>query len=246
MDQRVVCSIVKLVVQVRLLPTPEQAAALAATLSACNTAANFASATAFTTGARREYGLRKHVYRELKARGLGAQTAQHVIKKVADAYTTLKANLRNGNYGPPGSARRTAIEGKPIAFRAQAGQPFDDRCLSWQIDTRTVSIWTTAGRMRDIAFTASAEQLTMLAVYRKGESDLVCRDGMWFLCATCQVPDPPVATPEGLWAWIWGSPTSRPPVTASATRRGLNAVRHRQRQLRARLQAKPPSPPNGC
>ncbi|WP_433350410.1 helix-turn-helix domain-containing protein [Microtetraspora malaysiensis] len=39
----------KLVVQVRLLPTPEQAAALEATLRTCNDAANFASMTAFTT-----------------------------------------------------------------------------------------------------------------------------------------------------------------------------------------------------
>jgi hypothetical protein len=29
----------------------------------------------------REYALRKHVYRDLKDRGLGAQAAQHVIKK---------------------------------------------------------------------------------------------------------------------------------------------------------------------
>ncbi|OPG11229.1 transposase, partial [Microbispora sp. GKU 823] len=81
---------------------------------------------------------------------------------------------------------------KPITFRADAAQPFDDRCLSWRIDARTVSIWTTEGRVRDVAFTASAEQLTMLAAYRKGESDLVCRDGMWFLIATCDLPDRPI------------------------------------------------------
>ncbi|WP_432931476.1 hypothetical protein ACQPZZ_11630 [Microbispora sp. CA-135349] len=36
---------------------------------------------AFTTGMRREYTVRGHTYRELKARGLGARAAQRVIKK---------------------------------------------------------------------------------------------------------------------------------------------------------------------
>ncbi|GAA3519637.1 hypothetical protein FHR32_007430 [Streptosporangium album] len=137
----------RLVVQVKLLPTPEQAAALEATLHACNDAANLASQAAFTTGARREYALRKHTYGELKARGLGAQAAQHVIKKVADAYTTLRANVRAGNLGRHGSARRARATSKPIAFRADAAQPFDDRCLSWRIDARTVSICHDSGQV---------------------------------------------------------------------------------------------------
>ncbi|WP_432705900.1 hypothetical protein [Actinoallomurus iriomotensis] len=80
------------------------------------------------------YELRKHTYAELKSRGLGAQAAQHVIKKVRDAYTTLKANIRAGNLGKPGSRRRVKAEAKPIAFRAEAAQPYDDRCLSGQYD----------------------------------------------------------------------------------------------------------------
>ncbi|WP_433414013.1 RNA-guided endonuclease InsQ/TnpB family protein [Microtetraspora malaysiensis] len=222
--------------QVRLLPTPEQAAALEATLHACNDAANFASATAFTTGDRREYALRKHTYREVKARGLGAQAAQHVIKKVADAYTTLKANIRAGNLGPKGCARRARAESKPVTFRADAAQPFDDRCLSWDHTARTVSIWSTAGRLKNIAFTGSPGQLKTLAEYRKGESDLVCRDGMWFLYATCEIPDVPVTEPDGFIGVDLGIAT-----TSDGTRhcgKGLNAVRHRNRELRRRLQAK--------
>jgi hypothetical protein len=49
--------------------------------------------------------------------------------------------------GKPGSKRRTKAEGKPIVFRPEAAQPFDDRCLSWQHDARTVSIWAIAGRL---------------------------------------------------------------------------------------------------
>ncbi|WP_433411873.1 RNA-guided endonuclease InsQ/TnpB family protein [Microtetraspora malaysiensis] len=228
----------KLVVQVRLLPTPKQAAALKATLRACNDAANFASVTAFTTGDRREYALRKHTYREVKARGLGAQAAQHVIKKVADAYTTLKAGIRAGNLGPQGCARRIRAESKPIAFRADAAQPFDDRCLSWDHTAHTVSIWSTTGRLKNVAFIGSPG-LQTLAEYRKGESDLVCRDGMWFLYATCEIPDVAITEPDGFIGVDVG--IANIATTSDGTRhcgKGLNAVRHRNRELRRRLQAK--------
>ncbi|MEV0348760.1 hypothetical protein AB0H88_23530 [Nonomuraea sp. NPDC050680] len=150
----------RLVVQVRLLPTPEQAAALEATLRAVNAAACQVSRHAHAQRTFRNYDLRKHTYTQIKDRyGLAAQAAQHVIKKVADAYATLHASIRAGNLGKAGSARRVRAESTPIAFRAEAAQPFDDRCLSWQIDARTVSIWSVAGRLKNLRFTASAEQL---------------------------------------------------------------------------------------
>jgi putative transposase len=230
---------VKLVVQVKLLPTPEQATALEATLRVVNQAANLVSATAFATGAKREYALRKHTYRSLKECGLGAQVAQHVIKKVADAYTTLKANIRAGNLGPEGSPRRVGAQAKPINFRPDAAQPFDDRCLSWQIDARTVSIWTASGRLKNVAFAASADQVKMLAAHRKGESDLVRRDGMWFLIATCDLPEVPVTSPQGFLGVDLGIVNIA--TTSDGARncgKGLAAVRHRHRELRRRLQAK--------
>ncbi|MDX6349079.1 MAG: putative transposase, partial [Streptomyces sp.] len=81
----------KIVVGVKLLPTAEEAVALCSTLHACNGAANWVSQVAFERGVAREYELRKHTYAEVRARGLGAQAARHVIKKVRDAYTTLHA-----------------------------------------------------------------------------------------------------------------------------------------------------------
>ncbi len=46
---------------------------------------------------RSNFTLREHTYRQVKARwGLGAQAAQHVIKKTCDAYAVLKANLGGG------------------------------------------------------------------------------------------------------------------------------------------------------
>ncbi|MFD8814680.1 RNA-guided endonuclease InsQ/TnpB family protein [Streptomyces sp. NPDC059627] len=231
----------KLVVQVRLLPTPVQAAALEATLSACNEAASWVGEVAFEKNVKNNFALRKHTYGEIKARwGLGAQAAQHVIKKTCDAYATLKANLKAGNLGRPGSKRYRKATEKPVAFRPQGAQPYDDRMLSWQITERRISIWTVSGRVKDVAFTASSEQLATLALYRKGESDLVCRDGMWFLNATCEVLETPANTDPvdflGIDLGIVSiATTSDGEIMAG---REINRVRARERALRATLQRK--------
>ncbi|XDO64482.1 hypothetical protein HEP84_57830 [Streptomyces sp. RLB1-33] len=60
--------IVKLTVQVKLLPTPVQAAALEATLRDCNEAASWASGVAFEKDVKRNFALREHRYGEIKAR----------------------------------------------------------------------------------------------------------------------------------------------------------------------------------
>nr|WP_310713801.1 transposase [Nonomuraea sp. 3-1Str] len=230
----------RLVVQVKLLPTPEQGAALEATLRAVNTAACHVSRQAHEQRTFRNYDLRKHTYTQIKdGYGLAAQAAQHVIKKVADAYATLHANIRAGNLGKVGSARRVRAESTSIAFRADAAQPFDDRCLSWQIAARTVSIWSVTGRLKNLRFTASAEQLKTLSAHRKGESDLLYRDGMWFLIATCDMPDPRIKDPDAFLGVDLGIVNIATTSTGSRhCGKGLNAVRHRQRELRRRLQAK--------
>ncbi|WP_405889005.1 transposase [Streptomyces sp. NBC_01136] len=231
----------KLAVQVKLLPTPVQAAALEATLRACNEAATWVSETAFERGEFNNFALRKQVYGEVKSRwDLGAQAAQHVIKKTCDAYATLKANLKAGNLGRSGSRRYCRATEKPIVFRPQGAQPYDDRMLSWQIPDRTVSVWTVAGRVKSVAFTASPEQLATLALYRKGESDLLQRDGMWFLNATCEVPETPL-NPDpvdflGIDLGIVNiATTSDGEIMAG---RELNRTRLRERGLRAKLQQK--------
>ncbi|RPE42017.1 IS605 OrfB family transposase [Streptomyces sp. Ag109_O5-1] len=141
-------------------------------------------------------GLQKLLYGDVKATfGLSAQPTVRVIKKVVDAYSTLATQARAGLLGNTTSRRYRKAMGSPVAFRPEAAQPFDDRCLSWQTDTRTVSIWTVDGRMRGVRYTGAADQLKLLAEYRKGESDLVQRGGKWFLFATCEVPEPEASEP---------------------------------------------------
>ncbi len=230
---------VKIVVQVKLTPEADQAAALSATLHMVNNLACWVSEVAYVNDVPREYELRKHTYAHLKEQGIGAQAAQHIIKKVRDAYTTLHANLRAGNLGKPGSKRRRKVESKPIVFRPEAAQPYDDRCLSWQYDQQTVSIWTTAGRIKNVPFACSTDALKVLQHYREGESDLIERDGVFYLLATCEVPEAEQYEPEGFIGVDLGIVNIATTSTGyQAAGRQLNRYRKRQLALRAKLQNK--------
>jgi hypothetical protein len=191
---------------------------------ACNQAATYASQVAFAKSLKDRNGLQKEVYADLKAAfGLSAQPVVRAVKKVVDAYAALKAGLqKSGNLGPPASKRYRKAVGTPIVFRPESAQPFDDRCLSWQYDARTVSIWTVDGRMKGIRFVCSPDQFKTLVTHRKGESDLVRRGGTWFLVATCDVPEPEVYEPVD-WVGV-----DRGIVNLATTSDGTN---HQGRQL---------------
>jgi putative transposase len=238
---------VKQVVKVRMLPSKAQEEALTATLTTCNEAASWLSAAMHTERVRGKHVTQKRFYTELKKRfGLSAQPAIRVIGKVADAYTTLWANIHAGNYGPPGSPHRERVQANPIGFRAEAAQPFDARCLSWQIpDTvggreATVSIWTSHGRMKGIRVIGDPKQLVLLRTRPTGETDLICRDGKWFLYATVDAPEAPQTGPAngfvGVDMGIVNIATTSDGERTAGGR--LNRYRKRQRRLRARLQAK--------
>ncbi|WP_433526215.1 RNA-guided endonuclease InsQ/TnpB family protein [Nocardia pseudovaccinii] len=230
----------KLVVQVKLLLDAATASALRETLTLCNQAANCASRAAFTTGIIGKQALQRLTYTAVKQLGVSAQPALHCIRKTAGAYATLKANLAAGNYGPAGSKRRERVEAEPIRFRKDAAQPFDDRCLSWQLDARTVSIWTVHGRARNIPFDCSAEQAKMLTDHRRGESDLVYRGGHWYLYATCEVPEAEPITPSAGFVGVDLGIVNIATTSGGARYAGkqLNQVRHCNRRIRQRLQRK--------
>ena len=237
---------VKQVVKVRMLPTEVQEAALEATVSTCNEAASWLSAAMHSARVRRKHEVQKQFYIELKERfGLSAQPAIRVIGKVADAYATLRANIDAGNYGPPGSPRRTKVQAAPIEFRPDAAQPFDARCLSWQIPDivggrdATVSIWTTRGRLKRMQMLAAPRDLVLLRTRPIGETDLIRRDGKWFLYATIEAPEAAVQQPVngflGVDLGIVNIATSSDGDRTAGAR--LNRYRKRQARLRKRLQA---------
>lgn len=238
---------VTLVVKVRMLPTEAEAVALRATLVTCNTAASWLSAVMHAGRVHRKHDAQKRFYTDLRERfGLAAQPAIRVIGKVADAYAALRANLATGNYGPSGSDRRRNVEETPITFRRSAAQPFDARCLSWRFPAESggraaaVSIWTVAGRLKNVPIIGDPKQLMLLRTSVIGETDLINRDGKWFLYATIDAPEAQLAEPSngflGVDMGIVNIATTSKGERASGSR--LNSYRKRQLRLRKRLQAK--------
>jgi putative transposase len=237
---------VKQVVKLRVLPSEGEAAALDETLRTCNAAASWLSEQMHAARVFRKIDAQHRFYTELRERfGLAAQPAIRVIGKVADAYAALRANITAGNYGPPGSVRRRKIEETPIVFRPWAAQPFDARCLSWQFPddvgrAATVSIWTVAGRLKSIPILGDPRQLMLLRTRAIGETDLICRDGNWFLHATIEAPEAPLTDPTngflGVDMGIVNIATTSTGENASGAQ--LNRYRKRQVRLRKRLQAK--------
>lgn len=55
----------------------------------------------------------------------------------------------------------------------------------------------TPGRLKHLTFTGHRDHLILLAGHRKGESDLIYRNGAWYLIATIDEPEPQVADPAG-------------------------------------------------
>lgn len=158
----------KLVANIQLKPTTEQAAALRDTLKRCNAACDWISGRAYETSTLKQFALHKLCYREARDRfGLSAQMAVRCIAKVADAY-------------------KAGREGKRT-FRPFAAQPYDDRIFRFRSDDE-VSIWTVEGR-QTIPFVCGERQRALLA-YRKGEVDLMFVRGKWYIAVVCDVPDP--------------------------------------------------------
>lgn len=166
----------KLVANIQLKPTREQAAALRATLERCNETCNWLSALAFSEAVFGQYAMQKRAYRDVRAKfGLTAQAAVRCIAKVADAY---KAGRES-----------------PHTFRKHAAQPYDDRIFRFVAGDQ-ISIWTLGGRLK-IPFVCGQRQRKLLA-FRKGEVDLMLVRGKWYVACVCDVPDPAEIDVEGV------------------------------------------------
>jgi putative transposase len=169
--------IMKLIIQVKLLATPEQAEALQQTLETANAACSHISGRAWQFRTFRQYDLHKLVYHEVRqVFPLSAQMVVRQIAKVAHAYKLDRETKR--------------------VFRSHGSIAYDARILSWRTcEEQTVSIWSTSGRLR-IPFVCGARQFALLEK-RAGEADLVYRDGVFYLHQVCEVEETEEIEPEG-------------------------------------------------
>ena len=208
----------KLTARVKLLPNPEQAAALLETLERANEACNYISGEAWNSQTFRQFPLHKLTYYAVREQfGLAAQMAVRAISRVSDAYDIGRDTQRG--------------------FSKWGAFPYDDRILSYNINHLTVSIWTLDGRMT-IPFVAGPRDLELLQT-RRGESDLCCVRGKWYLLATCDVETPDPIDVEGFLGVDLGvaniAVDSDGEFHSGAHVRGL---RRRHNRIRARLQSK--------
>ena len=150
----------KLTVQVKLLPSAEQAAALRATLETANAAADRLSQLAWESKEFNRFALHKAHYRTLRDEfPLSSQVVCLLVAKVSDAYKLDKKCQRE--------------------FRTMGSIAYDCRILSIKVPESIVSIWTLEGRAK-MPFVCGEKQRALLA-YPHGEADLIHRKGKWFL-----------------------------------------------------------------
>ena len=166
----------KLVANIKLQPTPEQADLLQQTLERCNAACNWISEQAWGAEMFRQFDLHKLVYQETRERfNLASQVSVRCIAKVADAYKLDKKTQR--------------------VFRSLGAQPYDDRLFRLVSDEQ-VSIWTLHGRIK-VSYVCGDHQRRLLE-HRKGEVDLMFVRGHWYIAAVCDFDDPDLLAPQGV------------------------------------------------
>ena len=208
----------KLTARVKLLLADEQRDLLLQTLERANSACNRVSEVAWETHTFGKYPLQAQLYGELRATfALSAQLAIRVIGKVADAYKLDRK--------------------RPRTFHLRGAIPYDERILNWRQATRTVSIWTLAGRI--VVPYVTSEHHHRLLQSQQGESDLVYRKGEFYLLAACTVQEPQPAAVEaflGVDLGVSNIAVDSDGVVHPASQ--VKNVRHRHRRLRQKLQKK--------
>jgi IS605 OrfB family transposase len=208
---------VRKIVQVKLLPDTQQSESLLATMQSFNAACNWLSERATELGIFGKFSLQAACYKDIRLFfGLSAQATCLVCAKVADAYASAK------------TAR---------AFRPAGATAYDLRLLSWNLERSTVSIWALPKRL-SIPFICGDWQRELLSLPR-AQSDLIHRDGSFYLHVTVEVEQAKIALPTdliGIDLGIANIAFDSDANSYSGTR--LNKVRHRNQALRQKLQKK--------
>src|ERR671934_3104790 len=117
---------VRLTLPVKLVPTPEQHAALLATVERFNVACDWLGGIVFAERSANKVQLQKIAYYDVRSRfGLAAQLSIRAISKTVEAYK-----------------RDRSIQPR---FRPDGAVPYDERIMSWK-GLEHVSLLTLEGR----------------------------------------------------------------------------------------------------
>src|SRR5258708_16275144 len=155
----------KLTAQIKLLPTPQQAELLKATLERANVACNAISQYAWKNKVFNQFVLHGALYKGLRSE---FELAVRCLGKVADSYKAATNSLRT--------------------FKKHGSIPYDSRILDYRQPSQTISIWVLGGR-EDMPYECGDRQRELLK-HQKGESDLWFHNGTFYLLATCEIEEP--------------------------------------------------------
>ncbi len=210
--------VVKLTLQLQLLPDSEQRKRLLETMERVNQAATLAARVGFDAGVFSQTSIHKLAYREIRDRfGLSAQMAVRAIGKAVECFRRDKKVC-------------------PV-FKPHGAITYDERIMGFKGLDR-VSLWAFP-ESRVIVPLIYGEYQKERFDRIKGQADLVHRKGKFYLYCTVDLPDSAPCEPTDFLGVDLGvtniASTSDGKRYSGAEVKG---VRYRHRRLRAKLQRK--------
>lgn len=207
--------IMKLTLQIKLFPSPEQFDSLKNTMIESNTACNEIAETAWNKRLFNQFKLHKEVYHPIKSSfKLSAQMVIRCISKVADAYKLDRKVKR--------------------VFRPLGAITYDARILSYTKDG--ISLSSVNGRLKGVKFICHNHNYLP---YIKGEADLVFKKGKFYIFQTVEVPEEDVSDVESFIGVDFGLTDLA--VTSDGKRHSaewLNTYREKRQRVRSSVQSK--------
>ena len=210
--------VVKLTLQLRVLPDAAQAARLLETMERANAAATFAARCGFDAKVFSQPSIHKLAYAEIRSRfKLSAQVAVRSIGKAVECFSRDKTKC-------------------PI-FHPRGAITYDERIFSFK-GVDKVSLWAfPEGRV--IVPLIYGEYQKQRFDRIKGQADLVYRKGQFYLYCTVDLPEDTPIDPSAFLGVDLG--IAEIASTSDGKRYSgseVKSVRHRHRRLRTKLQRK--------
>lgn len=156
------------------------------TVEAWSAACNDISRIAFERGClSNAVHLHRLVYSDIRARfGLSAQVAQNAIRHVASKYAAARTKKIK--------LKRPVVFSKRCAAALQGGE----RGRDFGFKSKGVSLWTVAGRIKEIPFHGEPKLSEYLAEWRMGDGRLFIDKGKVYLTVSFKREVEPVSKPN--------------------------------------------------
>ena len=205
--------------KIKLVPTDNQFNSLLQTMIRFNQACNFISDVAFNSKTFGKINLQKLCYYEVREKfSLSSQMTVRAIGKVSESYKTDRKTLHS--------------------FKEKGAMVYDDRILSFK-GLELASILTLDGRIK-VPMVISAYHHGLLYGNRiKGQADLILQNGVFYLMLVVEIPEgTPFDTDKVLGVDLGIKNIAVDSAGEVFSGAKINALRHRHRKLRKKLQSK--------